>query len=251
MPSDSIHTKSMPAKNSIKIYSENSYYHIYNRGVEKRLIFQDEQDYAVFLLYLSDYLMPKDKKLLSERLSDPMTSYKERDKILRQLKMNNFYEEIKMAAYSLMPNHFHFLVKQKGANSIDKFMNSLCIRYVMYFNRKYKRVGPLFQDVYKAVLVESESQLLYVSSYIHRNSSKNFAKTKLATKVDVFRAYLSQPSSYPEYLGQRQTPWIHPEEILSFFSKTNPKLSYQSFVQETDDLSMIEPISNILLDINI
>ena len=59
----------MPAKNSLKEYSSNSYYHIYNRGVEKRLIFQDDQDYAVFLSYLQNYLMPKDIKSLTQQLS--------------------------------------------------------------------------------------------------------------------------------------------------------------------------------------
>ncbi|MBI4037103.1 transposase, partial [Candidatus Daviesbacteria bacterium] len=204
----------MPAKNSIKIYSENSYYHLYNRGVEKRLIFQDEQDYAVFLSYLKTYLLPKDEKILKQKLADPSTSYKIRETILQQLKLNNFYGEITLIAYCLMPNHFHLLVKQKSNSSIDKFMNSLGIRYAMYFNRRYKRVGALYQDVYKAVIIESDPQLLYLTSYIHRNPINN-----TASKVDPFRGYFSQPSSLPEYLGQRKTRWVHPEDILVFFSK--------------------------------
>ena len=55
----------MPARNSIKQYIENGYYHIYNRGVEKRLIFLDEQDYSVFLSYLKEYLLPKNESELS------------------------------------------------------------------------------------------------------------------------------------------------------------------------------------------
>ena len=118
-----------------------------------------------------------------------------------------------------MPNHFHFLVKQKSINAIDKFMNSLATRYTMYFNRKYKRIGSLYQDVYKAVLITSEDQFLHLSRYIH----------KQALSLN------NQPCSYPEYLGQRQTLWIKPDEILSHFSKTNPFLSYQNFVEQPED----------------
>lgn len=160
----------MPARNSIKQYIENSYYHLYNRGVEKRLIFLDQQDYTVFLSYLKDYLLPKDEDRLRDQLSDPNTSYKEKDKILKRLRLNNFYEEITLLAYALMPNHFHFFIKQKSALSIDKFMQSLCTRYTMYFNRKYRRVGSLFQAVYKAVLVDTEEQFVYLSKYVHKQA---------------------------------------------------------------------------------
>ena len=72
----------MPAKNTIKQYKENGYYHIYNRGVEKRLTFQDSQDYSVFLSYLKEYLSPKNEQELREKLSNLETSYKEKDKII-------------------------------------------------------------------------------------------------------------------------------------------------------------------------
>lgn len=241
--------RNMAAKNSLKVYAENSFYHLYNRGVEKRSLFQDEQDYAVLLSYLRTYLLPKNEELLRKKLSDPTTSYKEKDKILRELRLNNFANEITLLAYCLMPNHFHFLVRQKSSNSIDKFMNSLGVRYTMYFNHKYERVGSLYQDVYKAVIIESEPQLFYLSSYIHRNPLKNLPKSKLASQEDVLRALYSQPSSYPDYIGERKTPWVHPEEILGFFSSTNPNLSYQSFVAESDNLSLLEPVSSIALDL--
>ncbi len=209
-----------------KIYVDNSYYHIYNRGVEKRLIFLDQQDYNVFLSYLKEYLLPKDEKDLEKRLADPNTSYKERDKILKLLRLNNFADEITLLAYCLMPNHFHFFIKQKSALSIDKFMNSLGTRYTKYFNTRYKRVGALCQGVYKAVLVDNEVQFIYLSKYIHKQA--------LTSPSEAWEAK-NQPSSYPEYLGERKTDWIHPEEILELFSESNPSLSYQSFVKENDD----------------
>lgn len=218
----------MPCKNVVKTYSENCYYHIYNRGVNKERIFRDAQDYSVFLSYLRIYLLPKDEINLKKSLLDKSIGYQEKDKILKLLRLNNFFGEIVLLAYCLMINHFHFLIKQKNISSIDYFMKSLCTRYTMYFNKKYHRVGPLYQSTYKAVIIESDEQLLYLSSYIHRNPFSEKSS-------DLF----SQPSSLPEYLGQKKTEWTHPEEILGYFSKTNPKFSYETFVNQTEDLSLI------------
>jgi len=217
----------MPAKNSTKTYVENGYYHIYNRGVEKRIIFLDQQDYSVFLSYLKEYLLPKKEKELHERLSDTQISSIEKNKVLKSLQLNNFSQEITLLSYCLMPNHFHFFIKQKSINAIDKFMNSLATRYTMYFNRKYKRVGSLCQDVYKAVLINSEGQFLHLSRYIH----------KQALNLD------NQPCSYPEYLGLRQTMWIKPDEILAYFSTTNPSLSYQNFVEQPEDKKKLKGLT--------
>lgn len=230
----------MPARHRIKLYLEDGYYHIYNRGVEKRSIFLDEQDYAVFLSYLRDYLLPKNKEELSKRLSDPNTSYKERDKILKLLRLNNFADEIILLAFCLMPNHFHLLLKQKSAGSIDKFMNSLGTRYTMYFNQKYKRVGALYQGVYKAVNIDTDEQFLHLSRYIHKQA--------LASQGLALQGYEEQPSSYQDYLGRRKTEWVHPEEVLAFFSKTNPTLSYESFVNETDDFGIVSQMNQFILE---
>ena len=120
-----------------------------------------------------------------------------------------------------MPNHFHFFVKQQGAGAIDKFMNSLATRYSMYFNRRYKRVGSLYQDVYKAVLVTDDAQFIHLSKYIHQQ----------ALEIGP-----NQPSSFLDYLGLRKSLWSHPEEILVYFSETNPSLTYKDFVLETSNV---------------
>lgn len=220
----------MPAKNSVKNYISGGWYHLYNRGVEKRMVFLDKQDYAVFEKYLSQYLLPKDEDLLRQKMVSSKIYYKEKDEVRRLLSLNNFSISLNCIAYSLMPNHFHFLVKQTEAQTIDSFMNSLCTRYAVYFNKKYKRVGILFQDTYKAVLVTSDEQLLYLTKYIHRNVPK------LSLQGDVLRAQLireSKNNSYLHYLGIRKIPWIHADEILSFFSQVNPSSSYERFVSES------------------
>jgi putative transposase len=211
----------MPAKNSTKQYIEGGYYHIYNRGVEKRNIFLGIRDYGVFSEYLNEYLSPKDKNNLLKTAAETQTSAKERSRITGILNRKNFNSEITLLAYCLMPNHFHLFLKQNTMDAVDQLMSSLCTRYAMYFNRKHNRVGSLFQGVYKAVLITDEAQYLHITRYIHKQS--------LAREDEGQQDF---PSSYPEYLGLRKTGWVHPEEILSFFSKTNPSLSYEAFVSE-------------------
>ena len=219
----------MAAKNSVKIYAPDSYYHLYNRGVAKNEIFLDSADYSTFLSYLKIYLSPKNEAELTSIRGNPQSGYREKYEAAKLLALKNYYQEIELLAYALMPNHFHFLVKQKEANSIDNFMNSLGTRYSGFFNRKYHRVGPIFKGVYKAVLVETDAQLLHLSRYIHLNSPKQ-----------------TSPSSFPEYLGQRHTAWIKTDQILSYFQQENPQTSYQKFVQDYAD---IEPIVPLTLDI--
>jgi putative transposase len=210
----------MPARNAIKIYVENGFYHVYNRGVNKSEIFLDAQDYAVFLSYLKQYLTLKDEKLNAQLLNDSSLSSTERNRIVKLLAICNYSQEITLLAYCLMPNHFHLLIQQKSTNSVSRFMSSLSLRYAAYFNRKYKRTGHLFQGVYKAVLLTDEGHYLHISRYIHKQA--------LADSIN----NQDFPSSYPEYLGLRKTEWVHPEEILSFFSNSNPKLSYYDFLTE-------------------
>ena len=218
----------MPARNSIKSYVADGYYHLYNRGVEKRKIFMDEQDKAVFLSYLKEYLLPKDEATLQDKLSNPNTSAREKARTLRKLKLNNFSDEIILLCYCLMPNHFHFFIKQKSPNSIDRFMQSLSTRYIMYFNKKYKRVGSLFQAVYKAVLVQNEEQFVYLSKYIHKQA-----------------ILMNYPSSYPDFVQKQKTEWVKPAEILNYFSNKTPSLTYKSFIQEEIEY---ERLQNLLFD---
>lgn len=231
----------MPSKNRVKIYAEDSFYHIYNRGVDKRTIFVDERDYGVFLSYLKTYLLPKDIEGLHALLANPAAGPQQKHQASRLLQLNNFYGDVDLVAYCLMPNHFHFLIHQQSADAIDKFMNSLGTRYAIYFNKRHHRVGTLFQDLYKAVSVTSDEQLLHLSRYIHRNPFS-------IEKNGEFR----QPSSYPVYLGQTKQPWVHPKDILENFAQEGFN-SYQSFVEiENSDHEQhtITTVSKIAIDLD-
>lgn len=214
----------MPAKNIVKIYIENGYYHIYNRGVEKREIFLDEQDCNVFLHYLKVYLSPKDE-LLKLNQSD--------FNILRYLPFN-LSEEIDLLSFTLMPNHFHLEVKQYTKNGITKLTRRIMTSYVMYFNNKHKRRGGLFESIYKAALIENDSYLLHLSRYIHLNPRQ------LTSQQINFQKF----SSYPYYLGKQHTSWVKPQEILSYFKTAKHGFkdifSYHNFIEDyPEDSSLI------------
>lgn len=217
----------MPAKNVVKEYEEGGYYHVYNRGVEKRAIFLDDEDYQKFIGYLKVYLSHLPLQGLTLKDESGRT-------IPPSRKLNNYAEEIQLIAYCLMPNHFHLMLKQCTEYGMAKFMQSILTKYVIYFNKKYSRVGGLYQGVYKTVHITNENQFTYLTKYIHRNP---LPATPTRSHLEGLRDY--KYSSYGNYLGLFKQSWVHPDDILSYFSKSNPRNSYQSFVEETGDIARI------------
>ncbi|MCL4417121.1 MAG: transposase [Patescibacteria group bacterium] len=208
----------MPGKNTLKTYVENGYYHIYNRGIDKKEIFIDEKDCTVFLHYLKLYL-DTPQNLLKDKPLSPKLLYK-----INNLNLNR---EIDLLSFTLMPNHFHLQVKQYTKEAIQKLTRRVLTCFVRYYNNKYKRIGTLFESVYKAALIETEEQNLYLSSYIHRNPMK-----LKSSKFDYV-----QFSSYPYYLKSKTADWIKIDEISSYFKKSKNTaksdiFSYQNFVED-------------------
>jgi len=212
----------MPAKNSVKTYIANGFYHVYNRGVEKRNIFLDEQDYRVFLSYLKIYLSPL-KETIKNTDKNINLDYEEKNsKIYRLNSLSNFFNKINLISYVLMPNHFHLELQQIGIKDIENFMRCLITKYTMYFNKRYKRVGPLFQGRYKAVSIFGKERLIDLSNYIHINPIEFLGKGQ------VLESY--SWSSYPAYIGNHQVRWLSKEIVLSNFKNEE---SYRSFVMKS------------------
>lgn len=226
----------MASRNSIKSDIKNGYYHIYNRGVEKRVIFEDEMDYKVFLSYTKEYLSPKTniEKIVLVTFKD--TVFKG---VPRQ--PNNYHGKVELLAYCLMPNHFHLLIKQSEKGGMRNFVHSLLLRYSRYFNQKYKRVGPLFQGRYKAVSIDNDSYLLHLSRYIHLNPGEY-----LSNLVEGY-------SSYSDYLGLRNTLWLNTKTISAYFDQANGSdfkkvNSYKTFVEKSDDKSIVSILDGLTLE---
>ncbi|MFA5770386.1 MAG: transposase [Patescibacteria group bacterium] len=219
----------MPSKNIVKAYIENGYYHIYNRGVEKRKIFIDEQDYRVFLSYLKIYLLPKIDST-NEIVSNKNGVDEDQDKTISEIyKLNNFFNKIDLISYVLMPNHFHLELKQKNRKEIEFFMRSLITKYSKYFNKKYERVGPLFQSRYKAVLIQNTELLLYLSRYIHRNPEELLVKGQ---------SLIEYPwSSYPTYLNKINISWLKTHFIGNNFLENGIFSAdlYKNFVENGEE----------------
>lgn len=215
----------MPAKNSVKTYVENGFYHVYNRGVEKRNIFVDEQDYRVFLSYLKIYLSPFEEFENYLKNNDELVDQDRNIQISRLYTLNNFFNKIDLISYVLMPNHFHLELRQTNKKDIEIFMRSLITKYTMYFNRKYKRVGPLFQGRYKAVLILSEEYLIHLSRYIHLNPLELILKDE--------KLYMYPWSSYQAYIGKLEVKWLKSNLILSIFPKMlgNTYSSYEEYIE--------------------
>jgi len=139
------------------------YYHIYNRGVNKNLIFNDQNDYYRFIK--SIFLFNSDKSLEIGAVSRGNT-YR-----------NVFFVDrgnqlVDIGAYCLMPNHFHFLIKQKVDNGISIFFKKVLTGHSMFYNKKYKRTGPLFEGRFKSKLISNDEYLRYLFAYIHLNPVK-------------------------------------------------------------------------------
>ena len=201
----------MPARNVVKIYTENGFYHIYNRGVEKRKIFLDNQDYSAFLNHLEIYLDPNLKVKPSGLIHTKSVA-----------------DEVDLIAYCLMPNHFHLFLKQTTKNGVTKFLRRILTSYVLYFNKKYEREGSLFQGKPKGVLIESEPYFLHLTRYIHLNPSG-------LKEAGNFKDY--PYSSYKEYVGARKKDWVKPDAVLNYFkTNTNHNFkninSYEKFVSD-------------------
>jgi putative transposase len=127
----------MPHKHVRKTFVEGGYYHAYNRGVDKRVIYKDGQDYSTFLNLLKLYLSPSKKNIFLDNKSISHYSVK------RPRKIQNLSKEVKLLAYCLMPNHYHLLLKQKSKDGMTKLLRRVGTTYAMYFNKRNERVGHL------------------------------------------------------------------------------------------------------------
>lgn len=199
----------MPSLNSLKTYVPESFYHIYNRGVDKRPIFRDEHDYRFFIKLLRKYLDSNYQPKANE--------------IIRP----SFSKSIELIAYCLMPNHFHLLIYLKtNTEDAEKLFRGIMTAYVMYFNHKYKRIGPLFQGRYKASPVDQDSYLIHISRYIHLNP------------LDIDNDYKQYPySSYSFYTENSKQTFISSARLKSFVDFEN----YKEFVEEYEELFKNRP----------
>jgi len=197
------------------VFVENEYYHIFNRGVDKRTIFESKDDLFYFYKRLIDLNIDDTNpniKLKRSRLSGGV-SY---DVSKSQL--------VSIVAYCLLPNHFHLVLKQESKDGISKFMQKLGTSYTMYFNQKYKRSGSLFQGKFKANMIDGEFGLPVLSVYVNLN----YAHHRINPKEDLVK------SSIFEYLGSELGESIcSKREVKSIISEIGTIREYEEFAKNT------------------
>ena len=144
-----------------EIFANNEFYHIFNRGNDKRNVFNDKFDFYRFLQSMHEF-----------NLLEPIGSIYEysfiKDEVKdRASKKGNL---VNFVAYCLNPNHFHLILQQIADKGIEKFMQRLGTGYSKYFNKKYKKSGSLFQGTFKARHIDSNEYLLHLSAYVNLNN---------------------------------------------------------------------------------
>ncbi len=190
----------------LRIEYPGALYHITSRGNERRAIFRDNADRLTFLESLKDY-------------------------------HNRF--GILIHSYVLMDNHYHLILETPKGNLL-KVMHGINCRYTLYFNRRHKRVGHLFQGRYKAIIVEKDNYLLPLSRYIHLNPFR-------AKMVETPEQY--KWSSYQSYIGKKkENKWIEYSWVLSKFgnNKKKSQQKYKKYVEEGLRVKLKSPLNNLL-----
>jgi putative transposase len=193
----------MPSRNILKQDAPQSFYHIYARGGNRQRIFREPADFEKFLKLFARYLA------LEETHNPAGRSFP------------NFYNKLELLSFCLLPNHFHLLIYQRQQGAMTEFMRSLLTSYSMYFNKKYKHTGPLFESRYKASLISDDAYLEHITRYIHLNPRQ-------------WHDY--EYSSLPYYLQQITDEWIKPKRIMDIFSGPAEYLTFLEDYQQNKEM---------------
>lgn len=189
-----------------QVFAPGEYYHLYNRGTEKRIIFLNEQDYRHFLVLM--YICNTKKSIELRNVGE---LFEPGEKILD------------IGAFCLMPNHFHILAHEKMENGISTYMRKLLTAYSMYFNKKYKRTGKLYEGVFKSIHASKDTYLKYLYAYIHLNPAKlrdkNWRENKNRKTAELLEYVFNyQYSSLKEY-ADGKFKILNPIEFPVYFKK--------------------------------
>lgn len=192
-----------------KFFSSGCYYHVYNRGIAKQPTFITDQDYKAFLYRTKENLFPEIMELRNK--NKPARLHR------KPLPKNAF----SLICYCLMPNHFHFLIKQNTTLPISELIKKICVGYSKYFNKFNDRTGGLFEHKFQAVKVETDAYLLWLSAYIHQNP-------KVGGLVSSLKDW--EYSSYLDFICNRDGKLCEKDVILGQFQNIQ---DYENFVKSS------------------
>jgi REP element-mobilizing transposase RayT len=163
------------------VFEDGYYYHVFNRGVEKKIIFHDSQDVEYFLDRLNDF-----------NNTNPIGGVKEQ-KLIKNIKFRSKASElVKIVAFCLLPNHFHLILRQASKDGVSKFMQRVGTGYAKYYNKKYERSGSLFQGKFKAAKLNSNYSLQLLSVYVNLNYKHHNINLKEKIAISSLSRYVDK-----------------------------------------------------------
>lgn len=211
-------------------FAPGEFYHIYNRGSDKRDIFIDSHDFDRFY-----------KSLVQFNTVDPIGSIYEQSFLKEDFQPSRPLVEI--ICYALNHNHYHLLLKQVADQGIEKFIQRLGTGYTKYFNHRHKRDGVLFQGKFKSIHVGSNEYLLHLSIYINLNDQVH----QLGSRTSKSRTSLNEYARYPaKLISNICFPSIiidqfsSPQEYLSLARDTLPQITEHKKDLKDLELLLIE-----------
>jgi putative transposase len=206
----------------IKNHAPGEYYHLYNRGTQKQPIFISDSDRLRFLFLILAFQGEKLIQNISWQIKQSahglaLNIKPELEKEILEKRT------VELVSFCLMPNHFHLLVKEEIENGIPKYMQRVLTAYTMYFNKKYRKSGHLFQGAYKSVRVEDDKQLMHLSAYIHKNPSE----------LQIWRNKEERYhwSSLMDYLSQNRFGGLLARNIILDRFEDDIGTSYREFIE--------------------
>lgn len=199
-------------------FVNNEFYHIYNRGVDKRDVFLDNYDLFRFLQSMEEF-----------NSIDPIGSiYEQSFKKNNQLSGATAKEKlVEFIAFCLNKNHYHFILQQLSENGISEFMRRLGCGYTWYFNNKYDRSGSLFQGKFKSKYINTNEYLLHLSAYVNLNDKVHKLGGELGGRTAKFKSL----SSWDEYTKENHKKDICRKDIV--LKQFKSKAYYDLFANES------------------
>ncbi|MFC1734209.1 transposase [candidate division KSB1 bacterium] len=227
------------------------FYHLLNRGVDKRDIFLDDQDRFRFIHDLFEFNDTSPANRNMRRSTQMLDVRRPTFDIGSDVRREPRELLVKVHAFCMMPNHYHLLVSPLVENGVSLFMKKLNGGYAKYFNEKYERTGALFQGKYKSVLVDTDAHFLHIPYYIHFNpldiEMYEWRERGLKT-FNTAQKYLQKYrwSSHLDYLGIKNFPSVTQRDVLLDFFE-GEKGYVKSSVKMLKDFS-VEDIQDITLE---
>lgn len=221
----------MPYRNTS--FAPGEHYHVCVRGNNKQAIFNDDAD-RLRLLYLIMHLQSPESIQNVSRAVRTFVPEKSQEAVSAVASKIVSSRYVALEAFAFMTNHIHLAVCEVEESGIVQYMQRVLNAYAKYFNAKHVTVGHVFQGPYRAVHIEDNDQLLYLSTYIHRNPRE---LRGVAGKEHQYKW-----SSYQDYLGQnRFGKLLDTSLVLEQFDSQN---EYKSFVDSSiakDEQYLFDP----------